>query len=277
MSRFYNRTRHSVSIPARLRREGRWCLLPLYYLLLTSDLAREGIQNSGSYRFADHIYAGRPSGRYGIGWLVDALLLTLASAKSFRARYLFAKQEIHALITARAPHAGALEILAVPCGLAREMFEVAAELRETHSPYRTKVLWHGVDLDPDVIALASRRARQSDARMEFWTGDAIAPATYRKPYDMVISTGFTEFLDGRQTVEFYRTVRHHLKPGGRFVTSGMTRHALSDYLMGHLAELHATYRDTRTLEDLARQAGFPTRFTYQDRYGLQAMLVATTG
>lgn len=276
MNRFYNRTRHSASIPVRVLRDGQWHLLPLYYLLLTSDLAREGIQNSGSPGFADHLYANRPSGRYGIGRLVDALLLTLPSAKAFRARYLFAKQELHALIAARAPRADALDILTVPCGLAREMFEVAAELRETHHPHRQNVRWHGIDLDAEVIASVSRRAEQSDASMEFWTGDALVPATYRKRYDMVLSTGFTEFLSDRQTIDFYRTVRRHLNRGGLFVTSGMRRHALSDYLLRHLAELQTSYRAARSLTAFARQAGFPTVYTYRDRSRLQTMLVATT-
>jgi len=54
--RLPNRTRQSASIPRRLVTEGKYHLLPVYALLTTSDLAREGIRNSGSFRFADHIY-----------------------------------------------------------------------------------------------------------------------------------------------------------------------------------------------------------------------------
>ena len=275
MSRFYNRTRRSASIPARLLREGKWYLLPVYSLLLTSDLAREGIRNSGSSGFADHIYAARPSGRYGIGRLVDACLLALPSARAFRARYRFAKDEIHRLIAGCASRPDGLDILAVPCGLAREVFEAAAELRVGRHPHRRNVRWHGIDLDPQVVASVSCRATQSDAPMEFWIGDALDPAAYRKRYDMVISTGFTEFLDNSQTVEFYRTVRAHLRPGGLMVTSGMLRHSMVDYLLRHLAELQTSYRDERTLRELAGRAGFSTLCTYRDRTGLQTMVVAT--
>ena len=52
----HNRTRTSESIPRKLLREGKLHLLPIYALMRTSDLAREGIENSGSYRFADHVY-----------------------------------------------------------------------------------------------------------------------------------------------------------------------------------------------------------------------------
>jgi hypothetical protein len=34
---------------------------------MQSDLGREGIINSGSYRFADHIYHNEPSGRGHFG------------------------------------------------------------------------------------------------------------------------------------------------------------------------------------------------------------------
>ena len=53
MSALHNRTRTSASIPRKLLREGKLHLLPVYALMRTSDLAREGIENSGSYRFAD--------------------------------------------------------------------------------------------------------------------------------------------------------------------------------------------------------------------------------
>src|SRR5918993_1459024 len=66
MSRLHNRTRTSASIPRKLLRSGKVHLLPVYALMRTSDLAREGIENSGSYRFADHVYRNEASGRFGI-------------------------------------------------------------------------------------------------------------------------------------------------------------------------------------------------------------------
>ena len=48
----HNRTRRSASIPRSLLRRGRVLEVPLYYLLRASDLAREGLDRSGSHRFA---------------------------------------------------------------------------------------------------------------------------------------------------------------------------------------------------------------------------------
>ena len=81
----FNRTRTSISIPRRLLRERKLHLLPLYAVLRTSDLAREGIENSGSYRFADHVYRGRPQGKLGVGKLLDSILLHLRATRSMQA------------------------------------------------------------------------------------------------------------------------------------------------------------------------------------------------
>ena len=61
-----NFTRTSPDLIANYLKSGRWHLIPLYWMLRQSDLAREGIERSGSYLFADHLYANVPSGR-GIG------------------------------------------------------------------------------------------------------------------------------------------------------------------------------------------------------------------
>ncbi|HEX4682464.1 MAG TPA: hypothetical protein VH277_07150, partial [Gemmatimonadaceae bacterium] len=89
--RLANYTRQSRSIPRRLLAEGKPHLIPLYGLMLTSDLGREGILHSGSFRFADHVYRARPSGRFGVGYVLDALLLRLPAARSMRSRYVHAR------------------------------------------------------------------------------------------------------------------------------------------------------------------------------------------
>src|ERR1700722_18875743 len=87
MAEFHNRTRRSSSIPGKLLRSGRVLELPLYWLVRTSDLAREGFENSGSYRFADHIYRDQPSGSYGIGRWLDKRILRMRAVESFRSRF----------------------------------------------------------------------------------------------------------------------------------------------------------------------------------------------
>lgn len=273
---FYNRTRTSPSITRRLVTERKLWLVPVYHVLRTSTLAREAIEHSGSYQFADHIYAGRPRGRFLIGTLIDWIFLRLPSAQAFRARYVSAKREIRALVEARAATDEPIDVLAVPSGLARELLEVAGDLRRERHRAADRLRWYAIDLDPEVI----RQLRQADAGRSpdrYVCGDAFDPNAYgpNRRYDLIVSQGFTEFLTDAQTIAFYSLIREKLKPGGRFVTSGLRRHRLSDYLMRNLAELHAVYRSEAQLRALAELAGFQSLRTYTDRYGLLTMLIAT--
>jgi hypothetical protein len=274
MSTFFNRTRRSSSIPKKLIQEGKLHLLPVYYLASTSFLAREAIENSGSYRFADHIYGNRAKGRFGVGLVLDALLLRLPSARAFRARCEYARREIQRLLTER-PEAA--DILCVPCGLARELFDVAAWARASGIDRPLRLV--GLDLDPDLINQLKRRAisapHAAGVQFEFRCGDALRPDAYPpKAIDMVVSLGFADFLDDSTATDFYRLVHARLQPAGRFVTSGMRRHRFSDYLLRNVAELRASYRTTDDLRRLARQAGFGSLRTYEDATGLQTMLIA---
>ena len=274
---FHNRTRRSKSIPKKLLQEGKFYLIPIYYLLLTSELAREGIANSGSYRFADHIYQSKPKGKFGIGYAIDALLLNLKSSRSFRTRYLNAKQEIHRFIAERGKGQERVDILAVPCGLARELFEVAQELKHAQSPHYKKAKWHGLDLDRELVSDLIAKSREHGHEMYFRCGDALLKESYQKTsgYDIILSIGFTEFLDDERVVAFYRLARENLKNGGKFITSGMTPHRFSEYLMKHIAELQVFYRSEEQLRRLAQRAGFVEIHSYRDQYKLQTMLICT--
>lgn len=277
MNKFYNRTRVSKSIPLKLLLEGKPYLIPLYYLMLTSELANEGIRNSGSYKFADHIYRRRPKGKFIIGYLLDAILLNLKSAKSFRSRYLYSKEEIHRKINEHSFVEEHLNILAVPSGLARELFEVADELKNNNHPHYQKIKFHGIDLDKSLVTYLNKRSRQSKHNINFFLGDALSEDHYPKnqSYDIIISMGLTEFLNDDDTVKFYALAKRKLKKSGRLVTSGMIPHRLSDYLLRNIGELHTYYRSKEQLEVLAKQAGFENIKMYQDTHKLQTMLIAS--
>jgi hypothetical protein len=274
MPKFYNKTRQSSSIPRKLINEGRWYLLPVYYFLITSELAREGIKNSGSYHFADHIYENKPKGKFVIGKMLDYVLLNLESAQSLRARYIHAKKEIYNLVKT-VNHRGSIDILAVPCGLTREFFEVAEELKKGNNILYNRIHWYGIDLDEKLIKMLVVKNDEYSHKIQFIAGDALNEKTYQiqKNYDMIISTGFTEFLNDSDTLSFYKIAYSHLKEGGIFFTSGMTPHKFSEYLMKNIAELHTEYRSESTLRELAHNAGFKKIHTYRDK--LQTILIGT--
>lgn len=281
MTRLHNRTRTSESIPRRLLREGKVHLLPIYALMRTSDLAREGIEHSGSYRFADHVYRNEPSGRFGFGRALDAVLLRMPGARSMRSRFHHTQQEIIAAARAtraRATNAPAMmnapfRVLSVPCGIARDLVLAAHAIARDLPDLYNRSTFFGIDLDPAPLQL-SRELAQNDDHFFFTRGDALDPAIYPSELDVITSTGLGEFIDDDLLVRFYRNCHDRLRAGGTFVTSGMQRDRVADYLMRQLAELHTHYRRADEIIRRLHEAGFHEVSTRQDDVGLQTLVVA---
>jgi len=270
-----NRTRRSPSIPRKLVRNGALHLLPVYYLLRLSDLAREGIEHSGSFRFADHIYRGQPSGRTPIGRWLDARLLAMPAAHAFRRRYERAAELISAAAVRHAANGTQLRFLAVPCGLPRDMVAVCEKLGVTNPQALERVEYHGLDLDPCVIeqAKAMLFARGLGA-VHFHAGDALKGDDYPScRFDLVVSTGLGDFLSDTDLEIFYRQVRRALVPGGTFYTSASDRDWRSDMLM-HMAELIPHYRSAGDVERILAHAGWSRFEVTRDPTGLQSFVVA---
>lgn len=270
-----NKTRTSSSIVDRLLREGRFYLVPVYWFLRTSDLAREGVENSGSFRFADHIYKYEASGDYGIGWLLDWVVLRLPSSRSFRNRYLSARDAIVKVARELAPQRDEIHVLSIPSGLPREMRDAAVILRRESPEVFAKCRWHGMDLDAEPLSLSAPFfGEERIEHHDFRQGNALNAADFPAGMDIVTSTGLADFLTDEQLEQFYRNVYGCLRPGGAFHTSGMKMHRLSDWLMRNLAELHTQYRDMDGLESLAVRAGFSRiRLAYDD-VGIQTLMIA---
>jgi hypothetical protein len=273
--RLHNRTRTSPSIPKRLLRDGRLHLLPVYALVRTSDLGREGIENSGSFRFADHVYRNVASGRYGVGRLVDGALLRLRGARSMRNRFFHVQREI--LATRRwAVGREDFRVLSVPCGIARDLVEVARALRAESPALAERTTFFGMDLDPEPLEL-SRALADGLPNFHFHRGDALDSRAYPPSLDMIASTGLGEFLDDRQLEHLFAVCRSALRAGGVLVTSGMQRDGLADYLARELAELRTHYRSAEQLTQLLTDAGFSHVSALPDDVGLQTLIVARAG
>jgi SAM-dependent methyltransferase len=272
--RYYNKTRRSTSLPRALLRRGRLLALPLYAALRTSDLAREGIDHSGSYRFADHIYRGEPSGHGRCGRWLDARLLALPAVRSFRSRFEAARDELTSFLIDRAGTPGPLDVLSAPCGIPRELVDGYAAFRSTGQRAEATVTFHGLDLDAAALDQAATFARAGGLDpFVVHHGDIFDRAIHPDSVDFVTCTGLAEFLDDQQLAELMAIFFERLRPGGVFLTSGMRRRPVSDYLL-RLAELTVQYRTAEDLSRLARRLPFSHVDTRVDRFGIQAIMVA---
>ena len=270
-----NRTRRSRSIPWKLVQQGSLHLLPVYYLLRLSDLAREGIEHSGSFRFADHIYQGQPSGRTPIGRWLDAQLLAMPAARAFRRRYQRAADVIHAAAERHPLTGNPLRVLAVPCGLPRDIVDVSRKLATTNPRALERIEYHGLDIDPHVIdrARAMTFGRGLGAT-RFHRGNALNARAYPScRFDLIVSTGLGDFLGDSDLATFYRLVRQALVPGGTFYTSASDRDQRSDMLM-RMAELTPQYRNAGDVQRIFRQIGWSRLDVTSDPTGLQSFVIA---
>ena len=281
MTRLHNRTRTSESIPRKLLRQGKLHLLPIYVLMRTSDLAREGIENSGSYRFADHVYRNQPSGRFGIGRALDAVLLRMRGARSMRNRFHHTQREI--LTAARALESRSavdpvavtapFRVLSIPSGIARDLVLAARAVERELPGVYARSTFFGVDLDPAPVKL-SRDLAGRDDHYFFTGGDALDATSFPSELDVIVSTGLGEFLSDDLLVQFYKNCHDRLRPGGTFVTSSMQPDRVADYLMRQLAELHTHYRRGDEIIRWLHTVGFHEVSARQDDVGLQTLVVA---
>ncbi len=270
-----NQTRRSRSIPRKLLREGRVHLLPAFYLLNLSGLGHEGIANSGSYEFADHIYRSVASGRTRLGRWLDAVILSMPATRAFRLRYKKAQEEIRTALTAFGRDEP-LRVLAVPCGLPRDLTELAATLAVEDPQLLARLHYVGMDVDPVLLEKAEAFATDCPAASNaFHHGNALLRDEYPAgSFHAVVSTGLGEFLDDAQLQTFYGNVFDILAPGGTFYTSATREEARSELMM-RAFELNTSYRTSSQLEQILRHWPWRRLMITQDDSGLQSFVVAT--
>ena len=233
-----NFTRHSVDLVAKFKQQRRWHLIPLYHLLRLSDFGREGIERSGSYRFADHLYCNEPSGRGWMGTALDRILLNMPAAKGMRQRYVEAIRTMENWLD---ENPGTMRVLALPCGIPRDVSELLRRRPELAS----RIEYVGMDLDQEVVDAAAKHLRQTPIfeTATVMQGNALDAETYPEgKFDVILSTGLGEFLDDQSLNVFYHHVQQALKLGGVFYTSATKREWKSDYLL-RAFELETNYRD----------------------------------
>jgi putative methyltransferase len=272
-----NFTRRTANLVGKFARDGRPGLIALYYILRLSDLAREGIDRSGSYRFADHLYRNQASGRTWLGRWLDRRLLDLPASKAMRRRCTRARDEMHRAFKAHiaAGRPEPFRILTVPCGIPRDVRDFAAQLAEQDRAFLPRVEYTGVDLDSDVVQAATAfLAGLAFRSLRVVQGNALDPATLEaERHHFIASTGLGEFLNDNDLAVFYRNVFAGLAPGGILFTSAAAHDKKSDAVL-RAFEFDSHYRTCADLERLlAAQSWNAVEFD-QDPSGLQTFVRA---
>ena len=271
-----NRTRRARSLTRKLLREGQLHWLPVYYLTMLSDMAREGIINSGSYRFADHIYRMQPSGRGALGRWIDGRFLKLPATQAFHLRYKRAQTAVRAALESFPAAEKPLRFLAIPCGLPRDLTELAATLARENPALLARLEYYGMDIDPELLQLADRFTTGCGVpRRTFVRGNALLADNFPAVggFHAIVSTGLGEFLKTPELEVFYRNVHAALAPGGTFYTSA-TRYEKRSEAFLQVFELITQYRTTQQLEQIFAQLPWSRLTLSQDDTGLQTFVTA---
>jgi hypothetical protein len=257
----------------KLLRERSPHLVLLYYLLRLSDLGREAIEHSGSHRFADHIYCGVPSGRNALGRWLDKRLLAMPAARAFRRRCINAQAAMRRALERRP--CGRIRILGVPCGIPRDVVELARTLAAEDRALLARIEYDGLDIDPDVLMTARRLTRERGlAADRYHRGNALDPNDYPSgQFDLIVSTGLGEFLDDGALAAFYRIVFDTLESGGVFYTSATSRDSKSDVLL-RMVELDTHYRNVDALRSILTTLPWTHVELTVDGSGLQTFVTA---
>jgi hypothetical protein len=264
-----NFTRRTTDLAGKFRRNRQWHLLALYHLLRRSDFGREGIERSGSYLFADHLYRNQASGKGWFGRWLDRRLLNLPASRAMGRRYLKAQEALRQVCAGRAAE---IRVLAVPCGIPRDV----SEWVQSEPALGCRLHYVGMDLDPRVLEAArDHLAGVPLASAEWVEGDALRSETYPKTegFNLVISTGLGEFLDEAQLTRFYGNVFSGLKEGGVFFTSATAFERRSHFLM-RTFELKAHYRSSDHVRAILETLPWQKLEMEVDPSGLQTFIRA---
>ena len=243
-------------------------------LLTLSDLAAEGLANGGSFRFADHLYRAEPSGRFLVGYWLDAVFMRLPAAGAFRRRYLYARDGFCAAMKTRAP-GSALRLLTVPCGIPRDIVEAADLVQAGNPALLDGVEYVGMDIDPAALDVARKFSAASPLpAMAFHQANALERNQYPAGrFHFVSSTGLTEFLEDRDVRTLFANVYGALEPGGTFYTSASASDPVSARLLG-VINLQARYRSQSAIAALIESLPWHSVTYVADPTGLQTFVTA---
>jgi hypothetical protein len=210
-----------------------------------------------------------------LGRWIDARLLAMPAAQAFRRRCEHAQGAVRLALESFPPGVHPLRVLAVPCGVPRDIIDLSRTLRSENPALLSRIEYHGFDIDHRALEIASRLTAQCGfASVHYHLGDALNREDYPGlKFHVAISTGLGEFLRDDELAAFYARVYDVLESGATFYTSATARDWRSDALL-QMAELVTSYRGPGELERILRRLPWRRLVLAHDHSGLQTFVTA---
>lgn len=191
-------------------------------LMLTSKLGRQCVlgEASAGYNF-DHMYQNKANGYYGIGRMIDFILLHLPAVKATRARKENIIRILGEEIRNRKKEGQVTRIMDVACGAGRYLTEVDAAVNQGG----VEII--GVDYDPKSLKLGRSIAQTSgisDSSLRFLKGNVFRLEHLKKlggriewRPNIILASGLIEYLDDDKAQDAFRQIYEGLENGGLFL------------------------------------------------------------
>jgi len=206
------KTRRIRSMPWHLLKKGKIYLLPVYYVALLSRVGRELISDQGSAEYQDLVYRNRAEGRFIIGRIFDRYLLDFPPARGGRNRLVATQETLRQLI--KASPIKEITILDLGCGYAHALIGALEDVKDKN------IRAYGLDLDEKAVEVAAARAREKGIdNVSFHLGDVLNLREYPiESADIVVLTGFAQYLAYEERMKLYRDIYSFLGEGGYLLT-----------------------------------------------------------
>jgi hypothetical protein len=253
-----------------------------YHLLNTvgrsSDSIRLGLRcGFDSGEMMDRIYANRPSGRFGIGWVCDWLYLNQIGCKGLRGRKALLKGVLRHTLASQHRQGTRPVIVDIASGPANYLVETLSEVRIPEVQAIARDLDRGGLCRGESLArslgVSNIRYQHADA-LDAASLSALDPAP-----TLMVSSGFYEILNDDGLVRrSMGLVRQSLPDGGVFIFTTQFNHPQVELIKALPNRAGESWvmknRSIREVETWARAAGFSQVQTTIEPYGLFSVSVA---
>jgi 2-polyprenyl-3-methyl-5-hydroxy-6-metoxy-1,4-benzoquinol methylase len=190
----------------------------LRFLLHTVGNVSDGIKVGNTYGYdsgvmIDYVYKNKPSGRFGIGALIDWGYLNSVGWRGIRLRKILLTRYLTKVIgehLQRKPH---LKYLDIACGGAEYDIDAFKQFDASKLDVELR------DYKMENIEKATQNANASGLRsIRFKQADAFNAANYTERWDVVVASGFWEIIDDDSLIKnCIKNIAACLEPGGSLV------------------------------------------------------------
>lgn len=211
-----------------------------------SELARESLNEPGSWRCLEMIYRNQPAK------LLDRVFLSSRSARGARSRLNVLEDEICRAIERRATLRNPVKLISFGSGPGHEVLDCVDHLR-------TKVVVQGtcVDKERDPLEYGRKLAIQMglDDCVTYRQGNVLRTDWAIDRYDIGVMSGLIDYFDFETAVSVLDKVRQTLFPAGVVFIANMRRHSLAS-VMSVLGKWTLVYREPDEVEELLAASGY---------------------